>query len=155
MYLCFIFYLNYLLNLNTYVLLSIKSIFLFWRQTCTLFSFLEILAKPSWFLTFSTRSCKAESRADHRGHVGLCGLSAISELKRTIILSARASASVSRTMFIHPNRFPFHRFSVICWTVWFGLFTSWLPRVMWQPRACDTRCTVNRGNMDTQWPYLA
>lgn len=28
-------------------------------------------------MTFS--SCKEESRADHRGHVGLCGLSAISE----------------------------------------------------------------------------
>lgn len=122
MYLCFILYLNYLQNLNTYVLLSIKSCF-FGARTARVFSFLEILAKPSWILTFSSCSCKEESRADHRGHVGLYGLTAISELKRTIILSALsalASASVSRTMFIHPNRFPFHRFSVICWTVWFA-----------------------------------
>lgn len=124
MYLCFIFYLNYLQNLNTYVLLSIKSIF-FGARTARVFlvSFLEILAEPSWFLTFSSCSCKEESRADHRGHVGLCGLGAISELKRTIILnalSAQASASVSRTMFIHPSGLSFHRFSVIWWTVWFA-----------------------------------
>lgn len=121
MYLCFIFYLNCLQNLNTYVLLSIKSIFFGARTACVFpVSFLEILAEPSWFLTFSSCSCKEESRADHRGRVGL---SAISELKRTIILSAlsaQASASVSRTMFIHPSGFSFHRFSVIWWAVWFA-----------------------------------
>lgn len=135
------FYLNYLQNLNTYVLLSIKSFFFFGARTTRVFffSFLEILAKPSCILTFSSCGCKEESRADHRGHVGLCGLSAISELKRTIILcalSAQASASVSRTMFIHPKRIPFHQFSVIWWTVSVRLFTSWRPRAMWQPRAC-------------------
>lgn len=111
---------NYLQNLNTYVLLSIKKVF-FWSQNCTcfLFSFLEILAKPSWILTFS--SCKEESRADHRGHVGLCGLSAISELKRTIILSALSlhgllPRSAGPCSFIQTGS-PFHRFPVICWTV--------------------------------------
>lgn len=79
---------------------------------------------------------KEESRADHRGQAGLCGLSAISELKRTIILTtlpAQASASVSRNMFIHPNWFPFRQFSVICWTVSFAFAPAdFLERSMWQ-----------------------
>lgn len=110
------FYLNYLQNLNTYILLLIKSIFSESDLHVCSFSFLEILVEPSCILTFSSDGCKEESRADHRGHVGLCGLSAISELKRTIILAALtalASASVSRTMLIHPNRIPFHQFSEI------------------------------------------
>lgn len=66
------------------------------------------------------------SHVDHRGHVGL---SAISELKRTIILaalSAPASASVSRTLLIHPNGFPFHQYSDLLLAV--CIFSSWLPR---------------------------
>lgn len=70
---------------------------------------------------------KEESRADHRGHIGLCGLSAISALWRTIILSALsalASASVSRTMLIHPRWIPFHRSSVVWWTAALHRLTS-------------------------------
>lgn len=112
------FYINCLQNPNTYVLLSIKKYFLSWNQkyTCVLFcfSFLEILA--SCILTFSSCGCKRGITCRSQGSYWplwpQCHLGSVENNNPRHSLSARASASVSRTMFIHPHWIPFHRSSV-------------------------------------------